>query len=739
MHIERPATDQHLDLTILVNNQPATEYVLPGSSNSPTDGYIDTYIAVEPGSRLTAKWTFTGSVLHGNFDLVADGTLCREARIEGDSVTGAVKHVKRTGAWNTGLDCPTPEDWTSSEPSPHLFEGELIVAEMVGDEGGQQQESGGGDRPGIGSLVVVVSVNQHTLDNYHDPEKSIEMGSWRARKGEEVRQAEIPPEYVLELRLLSDDKIKAKRSLLQRRAWQATRFGTKPWGKFCFFYRSLESIQRAGGLARGEDEVLQVEAWDGQREFEFVEPPKKGASKKRNVAGAAEDGGEDGMFVTGDTPERRIKQERQESVVSQRVITPPPKKKAKLGGALFGSAEKPKEDVVAVTTERDDDEGGILHDDHVETPSAELNLNEDGFDATSTPHNSTKKLDSFNKKDYSTASTSVPINDAAAVWNWPGGDSIPSAQNLRETSANAAVMIPPSKRNHSLTANHTSPLSNSPTFEMNNNTSTPIDIDIEPIPGMDKVKIPTILELKNEIDDDGSTPSDLDDLFHAAGPFHDPHAARAEFDLRISKIAERRIDGRFHLYPDENISRAELAKTVKPKAKSSPKESTKARGRYKAAAKSRSLFSPPPFSPSRRYGSAASSPTPAAAAAALTGKIIPPPPPSPSRPTTPVRDSKVPRTASATPSGVGIISSATARKQKLLQLKRDLAARRAREREVRERVRGRIEREEAEIRKLELELVEADGRLRDLEDEAGEGEEGEMEGEGEEDSGEEED
>lgn len=761
MHIERPATDQSLDLIVLVNNEAATEYVLPNSSSS-SDGYIDTYLAVQAGDRLTVKWTFNGSVLHGNFDLVADGTLCRESRIEGDSAFGGLKNVKRTATWSTGLDCPKPEGWTSKEPSPQLFEGELVVAEST--ELKEHPEIGGGDRPGVGSLVVVVSVNQRTSENYHDPEKSIEMGSWRARAGEEVRQAEIPPEYVLELRLLDDDKIGSKRSLLHRKVWQATRFGNKPWGKLCFYYRSLDCIQRAGGIVRGKDEVLQVEAWDGEQDFVFVEPAKRGGSKRNSVANAGDHKEEDDMFVSGYTPERNIKQERQESV--ERAVTPLPKKKAKLGGALFGSAEKPQHDIPAAPTDIVDAEENRSSNSDVEPSSAELAAapDYDVFDNDALDmgfNNSAEWLEHFDKK-ASKASKFVSIDDAAPSWTWP--KATPPARKVNEASESAGkaniAIVTPSNPARSFSA-ESPPLR---TASIHNQATMPNSAALEPA---DVLRVPTIREINNIVHPTGTPLSVIDKLFRNNGPFAQTEVARAVFNERISKVMEKKSDGKYYLLPNEDISRAEMARAemarvcshaasrkgkkagAKPKstARSSLREDSQPEPLNEAVAKTKASSMSPVYEevtpePLKKAGAK----TKASTVSSVYEDYEPEPlrypdaSPRPSAPrkrklhtqltssgltTSTAQDFKRAPTESSTP-GAGI-NTAAARKQKLAWLKKELAVKSAREKQLRQQADQKAELEEAEIRKYEKQLEEADQRLRDLEEMQDEG--GEIAGE----------
>lgn len=776
MRIRKPGTDHVLDITVNVNHQPATEYVLPSSTNS--DGYIDTYIAVSPSQRLTVKTVFSGSILHGQFDLVADGTFCKQNTIEGDSVAGNVKHVKRSIKWETGYDVPIPPGWTSIEHPTSTFEGELLV----GDLNGEVKEVDGGKRPGVGSLVLVASANQLTTQNYHDREASLVMGSWKDRmaKGEKVRQAKIPPEYALQLRFLRDEKISGKRATIHKNKFNATRYGSKPWGKFCFYYRSLEAIQQAGGTVRGDHKVLEVEKWGGPGEFIAAQPTKKNSTKKKKNAEATADNSDgETLFVQQGTPERIIKQEDQSDLSSIRCTTPKPKKKkGKLGGSLFNNS--PKKDVLSAATNVNDEME--VDDAHVQPTEPELGVVQDDDNNTDQPDqpdpasgSSNNRFNYFDQQESET-SESIPVDDTALVahnWNLPSSTSIPPDEILLDSlsprqKAKSASSTP-SKSIHSFAATLPSKLLPNSTNITTTTTSDTANMDeVSP----DSIKLSTEIEIRNAISADGTIFSDIDELFNDGKPYGDLANARRLFNDKVKSIANLRDDGKFYLRRAEDESDDEdgalavamsapspkLATATGTKPKTKPKVKPKPRAasptrnnttassptsttRNKTTASSPtskpkpkskpaplSLQDPPPYSPTAREFKKESSRLATSPPPQRTSALKRKDPSSPA-PSTPMSD-KRPRTTSATP-GASSNSAARERKQRLATLKRELAAKQARTEELLKQTadkKAAQNREEAELiakGKAEDErYAEAVRQARELDDE------GEEDGEG---------
>ncbi|CZT18434.1 uncharacterized protein RCC_04279 [Ramularia collo-cygni] len=628
MRIHRPGTDQHLELIFLVNGIPASEYELPSTSSiASADGYLDTYIAVRPNDQLVVKWVWNGSILHGQFDWVADGTLVRENRIEGDSQNGMVKHRQKSWKFDYAIDCPTPEDWKSSELSKDLYEGNLVVTPLNPHD---LFEVAGGERPGVGSLVFVASVNQHTRDEYDDAEKSVEVGSWKKRVGDLVRQADIPPEYALELQLTSDDKIKSKRSIQHRTRFKQTRFGKKAWGKMCFYYRSQEAILQAGGVAREEGKVLEVEAWESEgREFITVEPMKKTGHHKRKAGNTpfSEDGTEDGstLFVGGgkpSSPERVIKVE----YVSERATTPKPKKKAKLGGKLFPSPEKPKpmtelegeddvdveENVLIQVDIPDDPWPSFLaaSNDDVQHQSSRLSSAVE----SAVPPTVTKPptdFDSLFDSATSQTSASAPPIRAATLpspeWKFPSLSPTPNLPapewsfppqsprlNLRPTSpqANEAANKPRPTTSTSNSATTTSTSSRNTLLPPSRPSPSPPPDDPPPQPRMsDNFYIPSAREIATELEEGGTPRAHLDAyLYTRSKHFTDPSAAVAIYHQRVDSVAVLKGDGKYYARGGkEDVASA--ASVVKPRRVVSKKPSAAAntkpaasRGKLEAAA-----------------------------------------------------------------------------------------------------------------------------------------------------------
>lgn len=731
----------------MINGITAPEYDLPdASTTAASDGYIDTYIAVKPSDRISLKWIWTGSLLHGQLDWIADGTLVRENRIEGDSQKGAVKYVKKSLRFDTGLDCPKPPNWTSVEPNKDLYEGNLVVTNLDKES---LDEKAGGSRPGVGSLVFVMSVNQFSADNYHDPEKSIEMYSWKKRAGDEVRQAQIPPEYALELQWISNDKITSKRSIQHRNRFGQIRFGLKAWGKMCFYYRSATSIEEAGGAVRDENTILEVEAWDGLRPFVAVDQKKRAAPRKKGGPASDDEDGDESLFVSmGGTPERTINLEN----ASDHAATPKPKKKkAKLGGALFGSEEKAShkeddaimeanEEQMEVNEEQAVDDEGFDSQDDVEPTSAELAAAPDEGPSLPGSNDSTKKLDYIDQASDDDASAAGLFDDRALPppnWKFPSSPPILRPRKTTENvpsspPANSAVdpsFDSPMESPTSPTPLTAAPAANNITAqEMAKVDST--DKQTDPERGPDMIYIPTIVEIGNEIHPTGTPRAQIQQLFLDGGPFDDPDGMQVIFNQRIDTVAVLKSDGKYYLKPEEGggiISQDPTRPAILPRPngklqkdspvpraatkKDSPAPAPKAAIKKTSApakqtAAGRTKSNTKPVAPSALAGGEHSRAPPRQAppsAGVTKRKRSPPPVPT----TTPAQANRRFRTASATPSSGG-----TSRKKKLAMLRSTLAAKQARIEQAAENAKQKDD----EIAELERLNDEADQKLIELED-----------------------
>ncbi|KAK5689831.1 hypothetical protein LTR97_012590 [Elasticomyces elasticus] len=234
----RPNTDQSLNLTIFANGIACPEYALPTpSTNDPN--IVQCFVPVTEGDELTVRGTFTGSCLHGSFDILADGSFLFDRRIEGQK-DGEIRHyTNRKLEFRSFYDAPKVKGHTSIFAPDKLVEGHLHVQAR----NAPSQTAASFPAPsefGIGSLAVVVSLNQRNADGYTNKYKSLTCGDPDiGRKDDD--DGGIPANYELMLRPMEGELTKHK-GFKHRRHAEQTRFGTKPWAKIIFYYRSQETI-----------------------------------------------------------------------------------------------------------------------------------------------------------------------------------------------------------------------------------------------------------------------------------------------------------------------------------------------------------------------------------------------------------------------------------------------------------------------------------------------------------------
>ncbi|KAK5675799.1 hypothetical protein LTS10_011530 [Elasticomyces elasticus] len=238
MKCHRPNTDQSLNLTIFANGIACPEYTLPTPSTTDSN-IVQCFVPVSEGDELTIRGTFTGSCLHGSFDILADGSFLFDRRIEGQK-DGEIRHyTNRKLEFRSFYDAPKVKGHTSIFAPDKLVEGNLHVQAR----NSPSQTAASFPAPsefGIGSLAVVVSLNQRNADGYTNKYKSLTCGDPDiGRKDDD--DGGIPADYELMLRPMEGELTKHK-GFKHRRHAEQTHFGTKPWAKIIFYYRSQETI-----------------------------------------------------------------------------------------------------------------------------------------------------------------------------------------------------------------------------------------------------------------------------------------------------------------------------------------------------------------------------------------------------------------------------------------------------------------------------------------------------------------
>ncbi|KAK0929583.1 hypothetical protein LTR29_017041 [Friedmanniomyces endolithicus] len=246
MKCHKPGTDQSLELVVFANGRPCEEYELPAATES-DPSVVRSFVPVEDGQELTVRGTFTGSCLYGSFDLVADGSFLADKRIEAPK-DGKIRHyTDRRLDFRSVFDAPKMKGHTSVFPPNRVVEGNLHVKKL-GERSKTAAAFPSPNEFGIGSLVILVSLNQRTDDNHTSKYKSLTCGDPDIGRKDDDNGG-IPPSYELMVRVLEGEVSKARQAKHKRHSEQ-TRFGPKPWVKLIFYYRSKASLQQFGCVER---------------------------------------------------------------------------------------------------------------------------------------------------------------------------------------------------------------------------------------------------------------------------------------------------------------------------------------------------------------------------------------------------------------------------------------------------------------------------------------------------------
>lgn len=381
MKVRKPNTDQEASVTIQANGLPCQEYMLsPSSSATPSDpNTLECFIPISEGDILTIHATFCGTVLHGAFDFLADGSFVGEKRIEG-GIGSKLKFQRRKYAVDNFFDLPVPEGWTSIYAPTEVVGGKAQVKELSaqdqkdfaasldfngGVSGNQVVSKTNKEHFGLGSLAIVISLNQKTDDQYHDEYASLTFGSWRDRLHNSpftpigpLNTSAVMPTHELS-HIVTDNEVHYNRQSKHRRHLFQTRFGDKPWAKFIFYYRSPMAIEGAGCVLK-PNRVVDLEPWDERKgKFVFLEEKKRTPWNKKVVV-------EDGRGDENDDDDQ----------ASNLFVTPPPPEpqENKMGKAKLFGLTLPKNvgSATGQTFQRVDDDGTmvLVKDNHQVVPES---------------------------------------------------------------------------------------------------------------------------------------------------------------------------------------------------------------------------------------------------------------------------------------------------------------------------------------------------------------------------------
>lgn len=287
MKAKKAGTDQEADIIVLADGVVCGEYHLPDSTstqNGRDPDIVECFIPTLSDQAITVKGTFGGSMVHGSIDLVVDGSFLSDFRID-SGPNNEIKYKKKAFWFQKAFDNPYPPGWTSIDQPKNAYEGVLNITQLSPADLSRQHEVEiervEAQRPGVGSIEIVLSTNQRSTEQYIDKEWDMTLGRWRndERGNGQVRQNGIKPEFEMELR--EEDKVSPKRGLRHRRNWDRTRYGKKPWARFIFYYRSQEAIGEAGCKLWKQSEVQELGAAVGGRPFIMDSSPPEKKEKKR--------------------------------------------------------------------------------------------------------------------------------------------------------------------------------------------------------------------------------------------------------------------------------------------------------------------------------------------------------------------------------------------------------------------------------------------------------------------------
>ena len=180
-----------------------------------------------------------------------------------------------------------------------------------------------GDKLGVGTLAIIVSINQKTDDMYEDKQASIKSGTWKERPTHSTNDGGIKPTHEFEVRI-TDEEVNKNRQSKHKRHHEQMKFGKKAWAKFIFHYRSRMAIEQAGCIPRP----------DKSHELGAVGAPTKAIAAKNDVKS------KQGNQAEVQTDE--VEKEESPQGGNSMFVTPPPpeRKKQKLFGQSLSFSKK---------------------------------------------------------------------------------------------------------------------------------------------------------------------------------------------------------------------------------------------------------------------------------------------------------------------------------------------------------------------------------------------------------------
>jgi hypothetical protein len=285
MKVYKPGTDCEVEFTILANGQKCPEFTRPEDDEEGSNAKV-CFIPVEDDATITIQGNFTGTALVARIDVLADGTFVADRIIDepGTKDSGVKYWNKRRVEVKTFLHVPDLEDKKNHLVRPKVVEGNLVATRLSPKEAKMPLYGGDEARAlGVGSIALVFSLAQQTLDTHGDEEKrpywpNVTLGSWREGV-DEVLDSGIRPEHELTMEVFPESNpIKDKKATQYWRDQRADRFGSSAWAYLVFYYRTQDAIDESGAQPLTERKALPPD--DGT----FLNASEQNATTKVSMA-----------------------------------------------------------------------------------------------------------------------------------------------------------------------------------------------------------------------------------------------------------------------------------------------------------------------------------------------------------------------------------------------------------------------------------------------------------------------
>lgn len=280
MKAHKPNTDCIADLSVYANGKKCPEFVIPTAEDGPVGSVC--FVPIVDDAMITIQGTFTGTILKGRVDLLADGSFVACRNIESPEEEGLHYFSERKIEIKTFMHVP---DLSNHEHKrkPKVVEG-ILTAKRLSPKEQSKPLDGGPDKHsvGVGSLTLIVSLTQDG-DETHGKDDSAgsvyyeqaTLGRWR-QSVLDIKDSRIKPEHELAMEVFTDSNpVKDKRGRTFWREKNEAREGNdQPWAFMIFYYRTQRALDAAGCVPLTESKALAPHLDPFQSlDPDFVPPP----------------------------------------------------------------------------------------------------------------------------------------------------------------------------------------------------------------------------------------------------------------------------------------------------------------------------------------------------------------------------------------------------------------------------------------------------------------------------------